>query len=615
MPSIEKNVQFTIAVPGSVFKNIEENRGNNSRSDYIRTIIEKSTDTTLRKENGSVYTPQRLADFVATKLIHYFNGSNKDRSKNKPITVIDPACGDGELLLSFKSQYPNTSKLKLFGLDIDKRAIMHAKKRFSKQEAPSFINTNGLCPFNKTNDNGWITVKKRFSVSNQFDCVIANPPWGAKTDSYKHLIDESNFKLNVGQTDSSDLFIESSLKLIKAGGLIAFIIPDSLFYHERQPLRKFLLSNTNIKFIGRFGEKIFKDVNRACAVIICQKTDSPSNGKVDCFRLPPDEKKLIMSGHMTFHEAENKLSHPVNQNRFLKNNGHSFNIDLNTSLENTFNKIVSSSNSLSNYLSSTRGIELSKRGKVYQCKSCALWFPLPKNELTTCKNCKTDNLILHCKVDNIIHTEKSKGRKSLLVGEHIKRYISSPSLWIDMNREGINYKSDKIYQAPKIVIRKTGIGISSSIDYTNSYTNQVVYIFRPIPTSINLPLEFYLAVINSRLVFFYTTMMNGENEWKSHPYVTQTQVLNIPVPDLTNIDNKQLKIIKKLSLELKNCLLDGKKISNKLDAKLEMMVANIYQANKNDYKSIYSVIDSCQDLLPVQALKNISVNDIFTNKA
>lgn len=614
MPLNEKNIQFTVAVPSDVFESIEQNKGNNSRSDYVRAIIEKSEDIKLRKENGSVYTPQYLSDYVAAKLIHYLLSCNTSSLKNRNITVIDPACGDAELLLSFKNHYPYLSKLKLFGLDIDKNAITQAKKRFSTSQSPLFLNTNGLCPFNKTHIKGWDTVKKRFRVNKHFDCVIANPPWGAKLNSYKHLVNESNFLLNAGQIDSSDLFIESSLNLVRNGGLIAFIIPDSLFYQERQPLREYLLKNTDIKFIGRFGEKLFKDVNRACAVIICQKNHSPSDSNVDCFRLPPDEKKLIISGHMTFHEAEKALSHPVNQSRFLKNIGYSFNIDLNTGLENVFNKVVSAQKTLSNYLSSTRGIELSKKGNVYQCKLCEQWHPLPKSDAATCKNCNSVNLIAHCSVDNIIHTEKNKGRKQLLVGEHIKRYASLPSLWIDTGRDGINYKSDEIYQKPKIVIRKTGIGISSSIDYTNSYTNQVVYIFRTIQSNIDLPLEFYLAVINSRLVFFYITMMNGENEWKSHPYITQSQILNIPIPDLSTLNGSQVTKIHKLSIELKKFLSEGKKIPKRLDAKLEKMTADIYKITQRDYKSIFSVIDKCQDLLPVQALKSISIEDIFSSK-
>lgn len=610
----DKNIKFTVAVPNSVFQTIEEKRGQTNRSNFVRSIIENSPEIASRKDNGSVYTPRHLADYIASKLNYYLQNSESFQTNNKHIKVLDPACGDGELLTSFKNQYSGELKLKLFGLDIDKDAISQAKKRFSKEEVVLFLNTNALCPFNKTHERGWKTVKTRFQVNKHFDCVIANPPWGAKTDSYKSLINESNFKLNTGQTDTSDLFIESTLKLVKSGGLIAFIIPDSLFYLERQPLRELLLKNTNLKFIGRFGEKIFKDVNRACAVIICEKTKSPSNVIVDCFRLPPEEKKLIMAGHMTFHEAESKFCHPVNQDRFLKNKNQSFNIDLNTGLENTFNKIVYSNHFLSNYLSSTRGIELSKKGKVYQCKNCKQWSPLPKKEISKCKSCNSENLILNSEVDIIIHTRKTKGRKSLLVGEHIKRYTLSPSLWIDIGRSGINYKSDEIYQDPKIVIRKTGIGISSSIDYTNSYTNQVVYIFSLSQSSVDLPLEFYLALINSRIIFFYITMMNGENEWKSHPYITQTQVLNIPVPNLATLNNEQLETIHKLSLELKNYLSKGKELTSKLDAKLEKMIADIYILDEIDYKSIFSVIDNCQDLLPVQALKNISIDDIFTKK-
>ena len=606
----EKNIQFSIAVPENTFEAIEENRGENSRSDYVRSIIEQSEEVKLKKENGSVYTPQNLADFVSGKLISYMGINDTPPSS---LTVLDPACGDGELLASFIRLSPKKIKMNVAGLDIDKRAISTIKKRFTKIEQSSFLNTNGLCPFNKSHDQGWDQVRTRIKNIDVVDAVIANPPWGANIDSYKGLVKQSGFAVNRGQVDSSDLFIESALRIVKDNGYIAFIIPDSIFAQDRVNLREFILKNATIKFIGRFGEKLFKDVNRACAVIICQKSSPDKNNHIDCFRLPPEERKLILKGESNFHDIEKSLSHPVLQSRFLKNNGYTFNIDLNKSLEITFNKITSAAGILKKHLSSTRGVELSKKGMVYQCNHCKAWSPLSKNDNSSCLKCQTKNAMSSSKVEKIIHPDKGSGRKLLLVGENIHRYSSKPSLWINVDKNGINYKSEETYKDEKIVIRKTGIGISACLDYTGSYTNQVVYIFKTL--NFKIPLEFYLAIINSRLMFFYITMMNGENEWRSHPYITQGQILNIPIPDVDNLDVDYIKRIKKISTELKKCIAAGKVIPPSLDAKLEKMVADFYSMKKSDYKSIYSVIDGSEDLIPVQALKNISIADIFKGRA
>ena len=50
------------------------------------------------KSTGATFTPAMLADFLASKIAVYVN-----KGKQK---VMDPACGEGELLLSIgKKQY------------------------------------------------------------------------------------------------------------------------------------------------------------------------------------------------------------------------------------------------------------------------------------------------------------------------------------------------------------------------------------------------------------------------------------------------------------------------------------------------------------------------------
>ena len=117
-----------------------------------------------------------------------------------------------------------------------------------------------LLTFNKPHDQGWDQVRTRLKNIDVIDAVIANPPWGANIASYKGLAKQSSFAVNRGQVDSSDLFIESALRIVKDNVYIAFIIPDSIFAQDRVNLREFILRNTTIKFIGRFGEKLFNRV-------------------------------------------------------------------------------------------------------------------------------------------------------------------------------------------------------------------------------------------------------------------------------------------------------------------------------------------------------------------
>jgi len=627
MTTESSSVQVSVSIPKRLFKSIENNRKGLSRSDYIRQVLEKSEQYKKDKNlNGVVYTPQNLAEYVSHKVLSYFfsnrNNKKKFTAESQKLKVIDPACGDGELLLAMSnSSFPidgfsKSRQLELYGIDIDKKSLLQTQKRLADCYKFTQIHTNGLCPFQSEHDTGWESLRKKHDASDGFDIAIANPPWGADASKYYNLLSDSNFSLLTRQFDTSDLFIESALKNLVDGGLIAFIIPDSLFYQERESLRKHLLLNTKIHFIGRFGEKIFKDVNRACAVVICEKGRPTEKHKIDCFRLSVEHRNLILSGNTDFHVAESDLSHKVEQSRFYKNKNFLFNIDIDSKLESTYNKIVSQTHTLNDYLSSARGVELSKKGNTIQCVKCKKWSPLPSKETFKCSHCRSSMTTIECDKEIIIHKQYSKKCRPLIVGEHISRYSLKPDLWIDISKDGIKYKNDDLYSGHKLVVRKTGIGISASIDYSQHMTNQVVYIFKIKDIySKSLSIEFFLALINSRLAFFLIAMSNGEIEWKSHPYVTQKQILSFPVPDIENFSPFTLEKITNITNELREALKSGKPITNELDTRCERLIANIYGLNEKDYKSIYTAIDKSQELLSVKALKNIKINDIFSTEA
>jgi adenine-specific DNA-methyltransferase len=622
MTTNSNNAQISITVQKKSLDNIEKKRKSVNRSTYIRSVLfDSKKQTSLRKINGAVYTPKCLAEYVADKALHYYfsNKSNVLLHKNNKFNVIDPACGDGELLYALSNSSILNEKidisksLDLFGIDIDETAIHKIKKRLTNYHQLKAEHDNGLCPNSSNNKDGWLKLNKKLKVKDGYDLIIANPPWGASIASYENLVRASNFSQLSGQFDTSDLFIESGLNIARDGGIIAFIIPDSLFSQERDKLRELLLSKTKIHFIGRFGEKLFEDVNRACAVIICEKGKSDSTHDIDCFRLSVEYRNLILAGNATFQLAEEKLSHKVEQRRFLNNKNYLFNIDIDSNLEKTFQNITLHSDNFAKYLTSTRGVELSKKGHIINCSECNLWSPLPSKDVFLCPKCKHSSLAIDCVKDVIIHKQPEKNSKNLVVGEHIQRYSIQSKLWIETTREGINYKNESIYTGDKILVRKTGIGISASIDYNNFMTNQVVYIFKL--HNKTFPLEFFSLILNSRMAFFFIAMSNGEIEWKSHPYVTQGQILNFPIPNFNNLSPQLLKKILTLSNKLKDCLKSNESLSKTLDAQLEYLVAEVYGLTKADYLSIYKAIDKSQELLPVKALKSIAVSDIFKNKA
>jgi len=81
-------------------------------------------------------------------------------------------------LLDHKHKF---KKISLYGLDIDKKALVSCKQKLVKldtQFKTTTINTNSLCIFGNSQKNKiFKELSKNISLNNGFDIIIVNPPW------------------------------------------------------------------------------------------------------------------------------------------------------------------------------------------------------------------------------------------------------------------------------------------------------------------------------------------------------------------------------------------------------------------------------------------------------
>lgn len=578
-----------------------------------------------KKENGVFYTPEFLAKYVAQRLIDYaFNDNGQsvltnNIHSNKSFKAFDPACGDGVLLknLSKVVEGRNGLNIDYYGIDKDSNALEDCNKALSKTATTPIINileADSIQPYSLGNDMGWLKIKQDLNIDQGFDLAISNPPWGADLAFYSRNFLKNEFYSAHGQFDSYNLFIEIVLKQLKPGGYFAFILPDSVFNQEQWRLRKYLLKNTNIKLIARLGEKIFENVNRACTVLIGEKTIPDESHEIDCFRLTSKQRTQILNTLSNLSLAEIKLAHKVRQQRFLSNSNYLFDIDCRDFESFLINKMERSDLKLFNIVDNTRGAEISKKGNVLRCENCKLWLPYPRVKKPKCPHCgvyiNSDSL----EQTNIIFRYNGEGILKIKVGEDLSRYFSNKKRWIDVSKQGINYKNFSLYEGPKILVRKTGVGITASIDYENALTNQVVYILKlKDKWKITLTIEFVLAVLNSRLITFYLLKKYGEVEWKSHPYLTQKILLSLPFPKI-EVGNKEHQSIVSNITELVKSELNSKKdeINPSTDARIEQLIAILFKANQRDYKIIYDELANVEPLIPIRRLLKITPKEIFS---
>jgi hypothetical protein len=376
-----------------------------------------------------------------------------------------------------------------------------------------------------------------------------------------------------------------------------------------------LTKNTTINLIARLGEKIFPEINRACVIIVGRNSKAMDSHQVDCFRLASNFKKKIVSNELVLEEVEKELLHKVPQSRFYENNNCIFDIDLKIDEQKTFDKIQKNSVLVQHFVENTRGAEISKKGIVCQCPKCNHWIPYPKAKQPKCNNCKTALNLNQLVKEKIVLNHNGVGNIKLKVGEDLFRFTSISKSWINTLKDGINYKDLGIYNGDKILVRKTGVGITACLDYENAITNQVVYILKLKPTFENiLTLEFVLAVLNSRAMTYYLIKKYGENEWKSHPYLTQTMLINLPFPriEFDSPDVKELvtRVTQLLRKEVTHS--KEKNISKVTDLFIERVVAHLFKLNQTDYKVIFETLNSSEQLIPIRRLLNCSTKEIFS---
>lgn len=561
-----------------------------------------------KKALGAFYTPQILSDLLAELLIPLCKKAN-----NSFITALDPAMGEGILLESFERlAQKHKIDINLIGIDVDKEAINESKKRFEGSDSECiFINTDALYPLENSNPSkGWNALIRKY-IPNGIDLIVSNPPWGADISHYVSL--SHDFNTAIGQFDIYDLFVETIIENLRQDGVYGIIVPDSIYCQEHKKVREILLTNTTIKGIVRLGEGFFSDVNFAVSIIYGVKKQN-TRYDVLCSHVSNFEKKAILSGEANIYNIVMKkaIKFPAKQ---MISADFSFMVDVSPEDLFILNKLKKY-DTIKTHTSCQRGVELSKKGVVLQCLECKEWFPMPRNKevVTTCPHCKANIVIADANHTCIVTDRKGKNCVSLITGEDIGRFTVSSNRYIQQGLQGINYKSSILYQGPKVLVRKTGVGITAGIDYNNSLTNQVVYIVKP-KESVHpsITAEVIVAILCSRLITYIVIKRKGCIGWTSNPYLSQQDVNALPFPRLDFQNSQTMAALNRITELVRSNFKKRTDLSVEADAEIERNVAFLYNLGYNEYKTIFKTIVQVEQMIPFRRLLNINADCIFQN--
>lgn len=538
-----------------------------------------------KKKYGVVYTPDKLAKFTA-ELLYEECGIQRD---NKA-TILDPACGESALLLAMKEKSKNTGRY--IGIDVDEDIIN--ANIINNGENINYFHGDFLL---QSGENSTIEFWKK--KMGQVDCLIANPPWSCDRLYKKEVLVREGYTLSDGQYDNYFLFIEQGLKILKKGGKAAFILPDSIFSDDAIRLRKLLCKKTHILVIARLGEKIFPNVNRATTVIIVGNELPTNNARTKCFRLGTKERKQFLNNEIDLKDCYLTGVHEVNQSRFTETEECLFDIDLYEVEENFIAKLEHDKITWSTKFSFGRGVEISKLGNAVICKECNFAQGYTKAQENAqnkvCTNCGKIIDFADSEIIKIVSESKKEGMRKIYVGENLHRYMMSGHRYIKLGVKGINYKGEALYTPPKILIRKTGLGINAFLDNESTYISQTVYSCQYVDREVDEPMEYYLALLNSRIIYYYYLKKYGENEWKSHPYLTKKIIFTLPLKKY--VKSKLTNEICQLALSL---LIS---YDRDVDLKLEKKIFELYGLTDQEMSMVMDEINKLPDLSAINNMK------------
>jgi adenine-specific DNA-methyltransferase len=163
---------------------------------------------TTRKRHGRHYTPPELAGFLARRGAAYLPPGERLR-------ILDPACGDGELLLAAATAAAERGHEvgELAGLDLDADAVGRACQRLAGVAPPVLLSVED---FTRAPGGG--------APLGRFDLIITNPPYvrtqvlGAEVS--RQLA--ARFQLH-GRIDLTHAFVAAMRQLLAPGGVIALL--------------------------------------------------------------------------------------------------------------------------------------------------------------------------------------------------------------------------------------------------------------------------------------------------------------------------------------------------------------------------------------------------------
>ena len=238
---------------------------------------ERYSHVESRKCEGAHYTPTIFADFISENIIRH-------AKLRKSIKIVDPAVGDGELLISMINTLKSHSitDIEVYGFDTNPGSIEITKDRLGNEFhsiEPKLFNKDFL---QVCLEKGGVSRQQNLFSSSEFpdfDLLIANPPY-IRTQvlgAGQSQILSKNFGLK-GRIDIYQAFLVAMNAVLSPNGVAGVIVSNRFLTTKGAGnFRRIIYNQYAIKNIWDFGDtKVFEAAVLPAVIILspCTKKNS-----------------------------------------------------------------------------------------------------------------------------------------------------------------------------------------------------------------------------------------------------------------------------------------------------------------------------------------------------
>ncbi|MEJ2267667.1 MAG: N-6 DNA methylase, partial [Nanoarchaeota archaeon] len=273
--------------------------------DVVGDAFEVFAESKLIGEKGEFFTPREIVK-TAVKLVD-----------PQPLqSICDPACGSGGFLIysleniwgimdnskkykgmkNLEIEKKNVAERYIFGIDkeIDLVKIAKAYMAIIGDGKGGVVQQNSLHEaedFEGRAKDLFVDENEEF---NQFDIIMTNPPFGSKTKVlkddaqyfdlghvWKKEDDEFVKTTKVKDTPIQELFIERCLNLLKDGGKLAIVLPETYFHSpSNKYIIEYIKKNNNIKAVVDLPHNTFRPHCNAKTLLLILEKGKPQQNKI-----------------------------------------------------------------------------------------------------------------------------------------------------------------------------------------------------------------------------------------------------------------------------------------------------------------------------------------------